>query len=96
LPMPIRAVKIYHNRSPIWKNHIKIHGAGRTKGVYAAGERIYKNMEMIYGSKIQIFSRRTISKFSTNVFRSKFLDMGGYGTMGGFVLNHILIDIAEV
>ena len=96
LPMSIRAVKIYHNRSPIWKNRIKIHGAGRTKGVYAAGERIYKNMEMIYGSKIPIFSRRTISKFSTNVFRSKFLDMGGYGTMGGFVLNHILIDIAEV
>ena len=96
LPMPTRAVKIYHNRSPIWKNHIKINEAGRTKGVYAAGERIYKNMEMIYGSKIPIFSRRTISKFSKNVFRSKFLDMGGYGTMGGFVLNHILIDIAEV
>jgi hypothetical protein len=96
LPMPTRAVKIYHNRSPIWKNRVKIHSSGRVKGVFAAGERIYKNMEMVYGSRMPIFNRRTISKFSTNVFRSKFLDMGGYGTMGGFTLNHILIDIAEV
>ncbi len=96
LPIPTRSIKIYHNSSPIWKNRAKIMLAGRAKGVYAASERVYKNYNLIYGNPAPIYNRRTISKFSNNVFRSKFLDVGGHGGMGGFVLNHILMDIAEV
>ena len=96
LPLPAWRVRIWHNYSKIYKNHVRILLKGRNRGRYLKGELIYDNMEPIYGNKVKIFTVQTIIKESRNVFRSKFLDLRGRGEMGGFVLNHIIMDIAEV
>ena len=96
LPIPARALRIYHNRAKIFKNRTKICGAGRSKGVYMAGELIYKNPAPIYGNRTKIFNRSDIIKESRNVFRSKYLPVMGQGSAGGFVLNGIALDIVEV
>ncbi len=87
---------IYGNNAPIWGNNGLISEAGRSKGVYAAEDLIYDNNELIYDEDSMIFKPQTIIKESRNVFRSKFLDVKGSGSMGGFVLNAIFMDIAEV
>ena len=35
-------------------------------------------------------------KSSVNVYRNKFIDLKGFGSSGGFLLNGIILDIAEV
>lgn len=96
LPVPMVALKVYHNRQPIYKNRTKIRQSGRTRGVYARGEMIFGNMELIYGNKRKIFFARDITKESRNVYRNKYLDIRGSGNMSGFTLNGITLDIVEV
>lgn len=96
IPIPDRNIKIWHNYSPIYKNRAKIMLAARSKGIYVSGDKVYNNLELIYGNTRKIFSRYTIIKESRNVFRSKFLELSGHGSMGGFELNGIIMDIAEV
>lgn len=83
LPLPDRNLKIYHNRSRIYKKHVKICLTGRRRFVYSKGEYIFENLEPIYGNPQKIFSRPTIIKESRNVFRSRFIDVGGRGSVGG-------------
>lgn len=87
---------IYGNNAPIWGNNGLISETGRSKGVFAAEDLIYDNEELIYEEDSMIFKPQTVIKESRNVFRSKFLDVKGSGSMGGFVLNAIFMDIAEV
>lgn len=96
LPLPERNSKIYHNRSRIYKNHVKICLAGRRRFVYSKSEYIFENLEPIYGNPQKIFSRPTIIKESRNVFRSRFIDIGGRGSVGGVVFVAVTLDIAEV
>ena len=96
LPIPARLTKIWHNRSPIFKNRAKIMLAGRMKGTYVKGDVIYDNPALIYGNTQKLFSRHTFIRERRNVFRSKALDVKGTGGMGGFSLNSIVMDIAEV
>ena len=96
LPVPSQNDLIYGARSLIWKNKAKISRVGRAKGVYSTGELIYQNTNMIHGNSKPIFEMRTIIKESRNVFRSKFIDVKGSGSMGGFILNSIMMDLAEV
>ena len=96
LPIPARNIKIYHNRSRIYKNRAKICSTGRQRFVYAKGEIIFENQTPIHGNPQKIFSRPTMIKESRNVFRSKFIDIGGNGAMGGVIFNAIILDIAEV
>lgn len=96
LPIPARNLKIYHNRTKIYKARVKICLSGRRRFVYAKGEPIYENLTPIYGNAQKIFSRPTIIKESRNVFRSKFIDIGGSGAMGGVIFNAIILDITEV
>lgn len=96
LPVPMIALKVYHNRQLIYRNRTKIRQAGRTQGVYARGEMIFGNSELIYGSKRKIFSARDITKESRNVYRNKSLDIRGSGNMSGFALSSITLDIVEV
>ena len=96
LPVPMIALKVYHNRQLIHKNRTKIRQAGRTRGVYARGEMIFGNPELIYGNKQKIFSARDITKESRNVYRNKYLDVRGSGNMSGFALSGITLDISEV
>ena len=63
---------------------------------FSKGIPIYQNPEPIYGSPLPIYNRSTIVAESRNVFRSKFLDITGYGKSGGIVLNSIKLDLVEV
>lgn len=96
LPIPNRNLKIYHNSSRIYKNHTKICLGGRRQFVYVKGDYIFDNFEPIYGNPQPIFSKPTFIRESRNVFRSKFLDIGGNGALGGIIFNAITLDIAEV
>lgn len=96
LPLPERNSKIYRNRSRIYKNHVKICLIGRRRFVYSKSEYIFENLEPIYGNPQKIFSRPTIIKESRNVFRSRFIDVGGRGSVGGVVFVAVTLDIAEV
>ena len=95
-PIPARSIKIYQNHSPIYKTHAKICLSARRKFVYVSGEKIFDNPAPIYGNEQKIFGRLTMIKESRNVFRSKFIDIRGNGSGGGFLLNGIILDIAEV
>lgn len=96
VPIPDRNIKVWHNPSPIYRNKAKIMLSARVKGVYMSGEKVYENMELVYGNTNKIFGMNTILKENRNVFRSKFIDIKGHGSMGGFELNGIMLDIAEV
>ncbi len=60
------------------------------------GGAIYNNEKKICENPQPIYSKPTILTQSRNVFRSKFLDVGGSGTLGGIVFNNIILDIVEV
>lgn len=96
LPIPERNLKIYHNWSRIYKNHVKICLTGRRRFVFSKGEPIFENLTPIYGNPQKIFSRPTIIKESQNVFRNKFIDIGGRGSMGGVIFNAVILELAEV
>lgn len=97
LPIPDIFLKVYHNRSKIYKNKIKIKLSGRNLGKYASSDRVHSNPESVYGNQTPIFSRkRAIIKESRNVYRNKHLDLFGRGTQGGFLLSNIVMDIVEV
>lgn len=95
-PVPDRNIKIYQNKSLVYKNHTKICLTARNKFVYVKGEKIFDNLEPIYGNTKKIFGRLTMIKSSLNVYRNKFIDIRGFGSSGGFLLNGIILDIAEV
>lgn len=96
LPIPERSIKIFNNKSKIHKNRVKICLGGRRRFVYMKGDMIYENLTPIYGNQQKIFSHSSVIAESRNVFRSKFIDIGGQGLMSGVVFNSIVLDIAEV
>lgn len=96
LPIPTRILSIYYNRSRIYKNRTKICSVGRRRFVYAKGEMIYDNLTPICWNKQKVFSHPTVIKESRNVFRSRFIDIGGSGSMGGIIFNSITLTISEV
>ena len=96
LPIPERSTKIYHNDSNIYKNRVKICLGGRRRFVYMKGDMIYENLAQIYGNKQKLFSHPSIIAESRNVYRNKFIDIGGQGVMSGVVFNSVVLDIAEV
>lgn len=95
-PIPMRNIRIYKNFSPVYKNHTKICLTARMTFTYMKGELIYNNLTPIYGNTEKIFSRPTFIKESRNVFRSRFIDVFGRGSCGGFLLNGIILEVAEV
>lgn len=96
LPIPARYLYIYENKSKIYRNRTKICQTGRQKGQYVSGEKIWQNPEPIYENKKKIYTTHTMIKESRNVYRSKYLSLSGRGSGGGFELNGIIMDIAEV
>lgn len=75
------------NNSPI---------TGRRQYVFSKGTPIFNNNEPIYDNEEQIFNLPTVVTENRNVFRSKFLDVGGSGNKGGLVFNSIKLDLVEV
>lgn len=57
---------------------------------------IYENYDPIYGNEDPIFSLPTIIAENHNVFRNKFLDVGGNGNQGGITFNSVTLDLVEV
>lgn len=70
--------------------------ASRQRYLSPPDERIYNNREPIYDNPRPIFSRTTVLAESKNVYRNKFLDIGGFGATGGIIFNSIILDVAEV
>lgn len=75
------------NNSPI---------TGRRQYVFSKDTPIFNNNEPIYDNEEQIFNLPTVVTENRNVFRSKFLDVGGSGNKGGLVFNSIKLDLVEV
>ena len=59
-------------------------------------ERVYRNSTKVYLNPTPVFNRSTLIKENRNVYRNKFLDIGGQGTQGGMIFNSIILDVVEV
>ena len=99
LPIPNREMKIYENDSPIFFNKTKIDGRGRIRGYLLPqppNDKIFWNEENLLDNRHKIFANNAFEIQSKNYFRSHYLDVGGHGTGGRFILQSIVMDIAEV
>lgn len=98
LPIPKRPLETFDNQSPIFNNVTKIDGKGRIRGKMLPqlpNKDIFKNKNS-YEEHTKIFANNKFEIVSKNVFRSHYLDVGGEGKGGRFILNQIVMDIAEV
>ena len=100
VPLPIPEINSdpFGNQSPVYNNQTKLPLAERMRYVYTKDEPIIDDSTPLYGNTTPILQmkKQTYIKVSTNVYRSKFLDIVGQGSMGGFLLNGIILDIVEV
>ena len=99
LPIPNREMKIYEDDSPIYRNKTKLNGHGRIRGhtlPQPPNDKIFWSEENLQDNRHKIFSNNTFKIQSKNYFRSHYLDIGGHGTGGRFILQSIVMDIAEV
>lgn len=99
LPIPNREMKIFENDSPIFFNKTKVDGRGRIRGhllPQPPNDKIFWNEENLIDNRHKIFANNTFEIQSKNYFRSHYLDVGGHGTGGRFILQSIVMDIAEV
>ena len=96
LPVPAMNMEMFGNKSPIYKNQTKIPLSERRRYVYTKGEPVMDDIMPMYGNDTPVLKRQTYIKVSKNIFRSKFLDIVGTGSTGGFLLNGIVMEIAEV
>ena len=98
LPIPSRALKIADSENRIFNNETKINFKGRNRGQMLPqlpNADIFKNKNE-YDERQKVFANNKFEIVSRNVFRSHYLDVGGAGTGGRFILNSIVMDIAEV
>ena len=96
LPVPAMNMEMFGNKSPMYKNQTKIPLSERRRYVYTKGEPVMDDIMPMYGNDTPVLKRQTYIKVSKNIFRSKFLDIVGTGSTGGFLLNGIVMEIAEV
>ena len=99
LPIPKRPVETFENDSPIFYNATRIHGKGRVRGKMLPqlpNDDIFKNSELPFEGRQKIFANNKFEIVSKNVFRSHYLNVKGEGAGGRFILNQIVMDIAEV
>lgn len=57
---------------------------------------VFENLEPIYENEQSIFSCPTMITEKRNVYRNKFLDIAGYGSIGCITFSSIILDVAEV
>ena len=99
LPIPNRGMKIYEDDSPIYRNKTKLNGHGRIRGhtlPQPPNDKIFWNEESLQDNRHKIFTNNTFELQSKNYFRSHYLDIGGHGSGGRYILQSIVMDIAEV
>ena len=98
LPIPDTTIRIYENKSQIFDNHTPINKEDRNRGYILPqlpDGLIFRNVEMIHDNKHKIFANNSYEIISRNVFRSKYLDISGRGKCGRFILQSIVMDVAE-
>ncbi|MBR0061039.1 MAG: hypothetical protein IJP68_06115, partial [Selenomonadaceae bacterium] len=99
LPIPDTALKIFGNKSPIYRNRTRICRETRRNATILPqppDEKIFWSEQTLPDNRHKIFAPSTFVVESRNVFRSKYLDVSGHGHGGGFILHSIVMDIAEV
>lgn len=99
LPIPDKTIRIYENDNPIFDNATPINKEGRNRGYILPQPPdgiIFRNIEMIQENRHKIFANDSYEIISRNVFRSKYLDVAGRGSGGRFILQSIIMDVAEV
>lgn len=99
LPIPDRTIKIFENKMPIFGNATRISLAGRFRGYLLPqppNEEIFRSKKIFSDNRQKLFANNTLESISRNVFRNKFLDVGGQGHGGRFILQSIILDVVEV
>ena len=98
IPLPIPEINSdpFDNKSPVYKNFTKLPLEERMRYVYTKGEPVMDDITPLYENYTPVLKRQTYIKVSKNLYRSKFLDIRGAGSTGGFLLNGIVMEIAEV
>ena len=98
IPLPIPEINSdpFDNKSPVYKNFTKLPLEERMRYVYTKGEPVMDDITPLYENYTPVLKRQTYIKVSKNIYRSKFLDIRGAGSTGGFLLNGIVMEIAEV
>lgn len=99
LPIPNRAMKVFEDDSPIYRNKTKLDGHSRIRGhtlPQPPNDKIFWSEETLKDNRHKIFAHNTFEIQSKNYFRSHYLDIGGHGTGGRFILQSIVMDIAAV
>lgn len=100
LPIPNKAIKVYENKSKIYRNKTSLLKAGRNRGhllPQIPNESVYKSEIELSENKKKIYGmRNTYEVESRNVYRNHHLDVEGHGENGGFILQSIIMKIAEV
>lgn len=94
LPLPVSdsAMRLSEGDSPIFENNTRIMWQGRRN------TNILPQIpdEKFFWDNYKILPPSTFVIESRNVFRSKYLDVGGHGQGGGFIVHSIIMDVAEV
>ena len=96
LPMPWYLMLVYKNKASIYHNKVSLKASRNLRGIYAAGNQVYENPELIYRNREKLWSIKDITTDKRCVFRNKKIDIRGYGANGAFILNSINMDIVEV
>ena len=81
---------------PVEEHLTSVVEGGRRKFLTIKGTDIFENHSEIFENPQPIFYGRTLIAESRNVYRNKFLDIGGHGSAGGVIFNWITLDVAEV
>ena len=99
LPIPDKKIPIFGNTAPIYRNATKISRAERLRGYFLPqppNENIFRSEEFLEENRHKIFSNNSYETVCKNVYRNKFLDVGGISHGGRFILQSIILDVVEV
>ena len=99
LPIPDKTIRIKDNDDRIFDNRTQISKEGRNRGYILPQPPdgiIFRNVEMIDDNRYKLFANDTFEIISRNVYRNKYLDVAGRGEGGRFILQSVIMDVAEV
>ena len=103
LALPTPRLKTYENDSPVYENVTRKNTRTRMLPQPPNGLTHWNyntfggdNSKLYDVSQAKIFSNDSYEVHSKNHFRSHFLDIGGQGEGGRFILQSIIMDIADV
>ena len=99
LPIPNREMLVVESDSPTYRNMTKASRFSRIRGhtlPQPPNDKVFRNEDKLPDNRHKIFSNNTFELQNKNHLRSHYLDIGGHGAGGRFILQSIVMDIAEV